>query len=208
MELINEGKIGLVEAARRFDETKGFKFISYAVWWIRKSILAAISEQSRLVRLPDEKVKLVQGVQRVAERLEQQLGRAAGIEEIAEALGRSAADVEQALVIGQRHQSVYAGQEEGPIPLLEIIMDERLPAWDEQRVNQEALRAEIAERLSILNDRERTIVRLYFGLDGDTDSYPSERSFEAIGQRVGICGERVRIIKNRALVKLRVGGMG
>lgn len=211
MDLISEGNIGLLMAAERFDETKGFKFISYAVWWIRKLIREAIREKSRLVRLPGAKWKQMKRLERLIHVLEQELEREATREEVAEAAGITAAEVEELLAVRPRRMSVHA-----PIApdsdriLLDLLADREIPAPDTELTERNSVRVEVDELLERLPEREARILRLYFGLDGSEPKLPT--SLSTIGEQLGLCAERVRLLKNRALLRLRLerqmGGVG
>ncbi|PHN01881.1 sigma-70 family RNA polymerase sigma factor [Flavilitoribacter nigricans] len=205
MDLISEGNIGLVEAARRFDETRGFKFISFAVWWIRKSILEAIREKSRLVRLPGNKLQQLSRVRSAMTSLEQTLEREPTLEELAEPLELGAAELRDLLELMPRRVSLHTPLETGEPPtLLETLVEMNTTAPDQSLAETTSQRIAVDQLLAGLSKREQRILRLRFGLAGD----PSEEwmSYEEIGKRVGLCAERVRLLKNRALLKLRMMG--
>jgi RNA polymerase primary sigma factor len=197
-DLINEGNLGLMKAAERFDETKGFKFISYAVWWIRQSIMQALVEQARLVRLPLNKVGSYNKYQRIAMQLEQELGRAPSTEEIAEALGVNVADLREILKSNARTISVDApinSEEDGT--MLDMIENEDGPIPDRELMD-DSLKRQIKEALSVISEREASIVSCYYGLNGDPPF-----TLEEIGSKFDLTRERVRQIKERAIRRLR-----
>ena len=197
-DLINEGNLGLIRAAHKFDETKGIKFISYAVWWIRQAILQALAEQSRIVRVPLNRAGALHRIGRRSSTLLQELGREPTVEEIAEELDLSEEEVERTLAISQSHLSLDApitpGEENR---LLDYLPDQFSPG-PEDEAYEHALRQTIEEALSTLKEREAKILRLYFGLD---DHEPM--TLEEIGCLLGITRERVRQIKEKALARLR-----
>lgn len=196
-DLINEGNVGLVKAAKRFDETKGFKFISYAVWWIRQSILAAIAEQSRMVRLPANKVGDLSKIAKAASKLEQLHERQPTPEELAEALETTAEKVSSALANSGRHlsyDSPFSSEEDNT--LLDVLRSAE-PGTDREMM-QESLSTDVADSLKILTDKEREILELFFGL-----KHQHAHSLEELGERFDLTRERVRQIKDRALAKLR-----
>ena len=197
-DLINEGNLGLIKAARRFDETRGFKFISYAVWWIRQSILQALAEQSRIVRLPLNRVGVLNRIGRAYRNLEQEYEREPSAEELATELEMDADDVSENLQISGRHVSVdapFSGDEENR--LLDVLENEDLPAPDATLID-ESLKEEVERALSKLSEREAAVVRLYFGLDDD-----QPMTLEEIGDKFNLTRERVRQIKEKALRRLR-----
>ncbi|MFO7616364.1 MAG: RNA polymerase sigma factor RpoD/SigA, partial [Bacteroidales bacterium] len=197
-DLINEGNIGLIKAAERFDETKGFKFISYAVWWIRQSILQALAEQSRLVRLPLNKIGSINKLNRTISRLEQDLGRSPSEEEIAEATEMDPDDIKRSLGGSVRHLSMDAPLGQGDdSSLYDIFIDEGA-ADPEEGLLMDSLRMEIERALSHLNEREAEIIRLFYGLNGYLP-----HSLDEIGQRFDLTRERVRQIKEKAIIKLK-----
>ncbi len=198
-DLINEGNLGLIKAAQRFDETRGFKFISYAVWWIRQSILQALAEQSRIVRLPLNKVGSLNKINRAFSELEQTYEREPLPEELAEQLQIPTAEVETTLSVAARHVSVDAPFVDGEDnSLLDVLESKGLPETDEKLEYIESLRKEIERSLGTLTERQADIVRLYFGLGME---HPI--SLEDIGERFGLTRERVRQIKDKAINKLR-----
>ena len=196
-DLINEGNVGLIKAAERFDETRGFKFISYAVWWIRQSIMQAIAEQSRIVRLPLNQVGSVNRINRMLTRFEQENERRPSSQEIAEQTDLPQDKVDEALMANTRHISVDAPFAEGDDnSLLDILINENAPLADRQLL-MESLRAEIATVLHSLGDREEHILKDFYGIDGP------ELSLEEIGNKYGLTRERVRQIKEKAIRRLR-----
>jgi RNA polymerase primary sigma factor len=197
-DLISEGNLGLIKAAQRFDETRGFKFISYAVWWIRQSILQALAEQARVVRLPLNRVGAINKVGRTFEALEKAYGREPSMEEIADEMDLSTREVAEVLRNAARHISLDEPyyQEEGT-SLLDVLESDRYDPPD-GILMRESLRNEIEKVLSTLRPREAEIVRLYFGLDGDRPL-----TLEEIGEHFRLTRERVRQIKEKALHRLR-----
>lgn len=197
-DLINEGNMGLIKAAQRFDETRGFKFISYAVWWIRQSILQALAEQSRIVRLPLNKIGSINKINKTYAALEQELGRAPNHEEIAEKLDVTVREVKESLKNAGRHVSMDAP----------LIQDEDTNMYDVIRENDtptpetgllyDSLRKEISRAISTLTPREADVVKLYFGLDG---AHPM--TLEEIGEQFDLTRERVRQIKEKAIRRLK-----
>ncbi len=197
-DLISEGNLGLIKAAQRFDETRGFKFISYAVWWIRQSILQALAEQSRVVRLPLNRVGAINKVGRALEELEKKYGREPSMEEIAEKMEMTAYEVADVLKTSARHLSLDEPfKEDEGNSLLDILESDRYAPPDDMLM-QESLQVEIDKVLSTLKPREAEIIRLYFGLDGDRPL-----TLEEIGEHFKLTRERVRQIKEKALRRLR-----
>lgn len=197
-DLISEGNLGLIKAAQRFDETRGFKFISYAVWWIRQSILQALAEQSRVVRLPLNRVGAINKVGRALEQLEKDYGREPSMTEIADRMEMSTFEVADVLKTSARHLSLDEPfKEEDGNSLLDVIESDRYAPPD-NTLMKESLRVEIEKVLSTLKAREAEIVRLYFGLDGDRPL-----TLEEIGEHFKLTRERVRQIKEKALRRLR-----
>ncbi|MFT6814885.1 MAG: RNA polymerase primary sigma factor [Sphingobacteriales bacterium] len=197
-DLINEGNLGLIKAAKRFDETKGFKFISYAVWWIRQSILQAIAEQSRIVRLPLNQVGSLSKISKAFSKLEQEFEREPSPDELADLLETTVDKVSDTMSNSGRHVSVDAPFVQGEDnTLLDVLENQDTPDTDNALMN-ESLGKEIKRSLSTLTDREREIVILFFGI-GTNHSY----SLEEIGERFSLTRERVRQIKDKALQKLR-----
>ena len=198
-DLINEGNLGLIKAAEKFDETRGFKFISYAVWWIRQSILQAIAEQSRIVRLPLNQVGSVNKINSMLSKFEQENERRPSIEEISQETNLPEEKVDEAMSANTRHVSVDAPFSEGDEgSLLDVLINESSPMADRQLV-VESLQAEIKQALRILNERERNVVEAFFGIDGP------EMTLEEIGEKYGLTRERVRQIKEKAIRRLREG---
>jgi RNA polymerase primary sigma factor len=197
-DLINEGNLGLIRAAHKFDETKGIKFISYAVWWIRQSILQALAEQSRIVRVPLNRAGALHRIGKRASTLLQELGRQPTHSEIAEGLDITEEEVAKTMLISQVHLSLDAPMTPGEDNrLLDYLPDTTNRTPDEQTF-EKALTEAIEESLSGLKERESKILRLYFGLDGE-----DPMTLEDIGTLLGITRERVRQIKEKALLKLR-----
>ena len=197
-DLINEGNLGLLKAAERFDETRGFKFISYAVWWIRQSIRQAISEQSRIVRLPLNQVGSVNKINREINRFEQENERRPSLEEIAEKIDLPEDKIDEAMNINGHHVSVDAPFAEGEDnSLLDIMPNSDSPMADKTLV-AESLKAEIQNALSVLNERERNVVEASYGINCP------ELTLEEIGEKFGLTRERVRQIKEKAIRKLRM----
>jgi RNA polymerase primary sigma factor len=198
-DLINEGNLGLIKAAQRFDETRGFKFISYAVWWIRQSILQALAEQSRIVRLPLNKIGSLNKINKTLAELEQKFEREPTVLEIAQALELVPNDVKEALRTSGRHISMDApiGQEDDG-NMYDVLLNSEAPSPDRGLLN-DSLRREIERALSTLSIREANIVRLYFGLN---EKHP--HTLEEIGEEFGLTRERVRQIKEKAIKRLKV----
>ena len=196
-DLINEGNLGLIKAAEKFDETRGFKFISYAVWWIRQSILQAIAEQSRIVRLPLNQVGSVNKINRVLNRFEQENERRPSIEEIADKMDLPQEKIEDAMKVNSRHVSVDAPFIDGEDnSLLDIMVNDDAPMADRALV-MESLREEINRALLTLNERERNIIEAFFGIN------QPEMTLEEIGEKFNLTRERVRQIKEKAIRRLR-----
>ncbi len=198
-DLINEGNLGLIKAAQRFDETRGFKFISYAVWWIRQSILQALAEQSRIVRLPLNKVGSLNKINKAFSELEQEYEREPSAEELADILEIPTEEVETTLGVAARHVSMDAPFVEGEDnSLLDLLENNTSPRTDEGLEYFDSLRKEIERSLSTLTDRQADVIKLFFGIGID---HPM--SLEDIGDRFGLTRERVRQIKDKAISKLR-----
>lgn len=196
-DLINEGNLGLIKAAKKFDETRGFKFISYAVWWIRQSILQALAEQSRLVRLPLNQVGSVNKVSRAFNKFEQENERRPSIEEIAAEIDLPQDKIAEAIKVGNRQISVDAPfSDSDDNSLLDILPNTSIPNADKV-LDIESLKEEVNRALSTLNERERDILKDFFGLNG------TELTLEEIGQKYGLTRERVRQIKEKAIRRLR-----
>jgi RNA polymerase primary sigma factor len=197
-DLINEGNLGLIRAGHKFDETKGIKFISYAVWWIRQAILQALAEQSRIVRVPLNRAGALHRIGRRSSALLQELGREPTVEEIAEDLEITREEVERTMAISQSHLSLDAPVTPGEDNrLLDYLPDQYSPGPEEEAY-EHALKETVEDSLSTLKEREAKILRLYFGLD---DQDPM--TLEEIGALLGITRERVRQIKEKALLRLR-----
>ncbi len=198
-DLINEGNLGLIKAAQRFDETRGFKFISYAVWWIRQSILQALAEQSRIVRLPLNKVGSLNKINKAFSELEQTYEREPSPEELAELLEITSDEVETTLGVAARHVSMDAPFVEGEDnSLLDVLENTAMPGTDQHLEYADSLRREIERSLSTLTDRQCDVIKLYFGIGVE---HPM--SLEDIGEKFGLTRERVRQIKDKAINKLR-----
>jgi RNA polymerase primary sigma factor len=196
-DLINEGNLGLIKAAKRFDETKGFKFISYAVWWIRQSILQAIAEQSRIVRLPLNQVGSLSKISKAFSRLEQEFEREPSPEELADNLETTVEKISDTLSNSGRHVSMDAPFVQGEENTLLDVLENSDPNTDSNLIN-ESLSEEIKRSLSTLTEREREIIVLFFGL---STNHPL--SLEEIGEKFNLTRERVRQIKDKALQRLR-----
>ena len=197
-DLINEGNMGLIKAAKRFDETRGFKFISYAVWWIRQSILQALADQSRIVRLPLNKVGSLGRITQASARLEQELEREPTPQEIADSLDIAITEVENALRSSGRHLSIDAPLAEGEDNTLLGVLDNNDEPNPDMPLLNESLQNEINRVISTLSDKERDVLKYYFGLDGNP-----AHTLEDISDKVGLTRERVRQIKEKALRRLR-----
>jgi RNA polymerase primary sigma factor len=196
-DLIDEGNIGLIKAAQKFDETRGFKFISYAVWWIRQSILQAIAEQSRIVRLPLNQVGSVNKINKVLSKFEQEHERRPSVEEISESLDLPEEKVDEALSVNSRHVSVDAPFVDGEDnSLLDVLVNDDAPMAD-RTLLVESLKSEINKALKTLNDRERGVVEAFYGIN------QPEMTLEEIGSKFGLTRERVRQIKEKAIRRLR-----
>jgi RNA polymerase primary sigma factor len=197
-DLINEGNLGLIKAARRFDETRGFKFISYAVWWIRQSILQALADQSRIVRLPLNRVGALNKIGRAFSTLEQEFEREPSTDELAEQLDMSLYEVSDTLKISGRHLSIDApfiqGEEN---KLVDVMPNQNQPPPDYELVN-ESLKIEIQRALNALSQRERDVIKLYYGLEKE-----SPLTLEEIGEKFKLTRERVRQIKEKAIRRLK-----
>jgi len=197
-DLINEGNLGLIKAAKRFDETRGFKFISYAVWWIRQSILKSLAEYSRVVRLPLNRVGLISKVNQLVRTLEQEYNREPSFEEISNSLEISIPDISEAMSSSAFHISLdqpIQRSEDGTMKEIIHNPDSKMPDRD---LVKESLRQEIRRVLKSLAPREEKIIKMYFGVD-----YERPYTLEEIGERLKLTRERVRQIKERALVRLR-----
>ncbi|RRC99127.1 RNA polymerase sigma factor RpoD/SigA [Prevotella sp. OH937_COT-195] len=196
-DLINEGNLGLIKAVEKFDETRGFKFISYAVWWIRQSILQAIAEHSRIVRMPLNQVGSVNKINRMQSKFEQENERRPSIDEIAEGTDLPEDKIEDAMKVNTRHVSVDAPFAEGDDNSLLDILPNEDAAMADKWLLLESLRDEIKRALQILNDRERKIIEAFFGIE------QPEMTLEEIGEKYNLTRERVRQIKEKAIRRLR-----
>jgi RNA polymerase primary sigma factor len=198
-DLINEGNVGLIKAAQRFDETKGFKFISYAVWWIRQSILQALAEQARIVRLPLNKVGLTARVQKAATLLEQEFEREPTAEELAEVLNMEIEEVRATLNMNARHVSVDTPLSEGEEgTLLDLLENTNCESTDNGVAYSESLRTEVRRTLQTLTERQKEVVCFFFGI-----GMSEPLSLDDIGRRFNLTRERVRQIKDKAIAKLQ-----
>jgi RNA polymerase primary sigma factor len=196
-DLINEGNLGLIKAAKRFDETRGFKFISYAVWWIRQSILQALAEQSRIVRLPLNRVGALNKIGKKFSELEQKFEREPTAAELAEQLEMSIPEIAETIKISGRHLSVDAPFVQGEDNrLLDILPNEQQPPPDSELI-RESLKVEVQQVLTTLSVREAEVIKLYFGLDNQC------LTLEEIGEKFNLTRERVRQIKEKAIRRLR-----
>ncbi len=197
-DLINEGNLGLIKAAKRFDETRGFKFISYAVWWIRQSILQALAEQSRIVRLPLNRVGALNKIGKAYSNLEQEYEREPSAQELAHELDMDENEVADTLKISGRHVSMDAPFAQGEDNrLLDVLSNDQQPSPDTVLMI-ESLKMEIERALSTLTEREAEVIRLYFGLNKE-----HSLTLEEIGERFNLTRERVRQIKEKAIRRLR-----
>jgi len=198
-DLINEGNLGLIKAAQRFDETRGFKFISYAVWWIRQSILQALAEQSRIVRLPLNKVGLTNRIQKAFSQLEQEFEREPSPEELAELLELETEEVSATLGIAARHVSMDTPLSEGEDnTLIDVLVNPNAERADNNIEHKESLKQEIERSMTMLTERQKEVICYFFGLGVD---HPM--SLEDIGDKFNLTRERVRQIKDKAITKLR-----
>jgi len=198
-DLINEGNLGLVKAAQKFDETKGFKFISYAVWWIRQSIMQALAENSRLVRLPLNKVGSLSKINKAFSDLEQEFERAPTPAELATILDMSAEEIESTMSVSTRPVSMDAPFQDGEEgSLLDVLENKGATRADADMLYAVSLKAETERTLGILTDRERSVLKLFYGI-----GVPHEMTLEDIGEHLGLTRERARQIKDKALSKLR-----
>jgi len=197
-DLINEGNLGLIKAAQRFDETRGFKFISYAVWWIRQSILQALAEQARIVRLPLNKIGSINKINKTLAMLEQKFEREPSIHELAHAVELAPEDVKEALRSSNRHLSMDAPlthEEDGD--MYDVLLNDQIASPDGELLN-DSLCKEVERALSTLTEREGEIIRLYYGLNG-THPY----TLEEIGEKLNLTRERVRQIKEKSIKRLK-----
>jgi RNA polymerase primary sigma factor len=198
-DLINEGNLGLIKAAQRFDETRGFKFISYAVWWIRQSILQALAEQSRIVRLPLNKVGLTNRINKAYQQLEQEFEREPSAEELAEILDIDIEEISATLGVSARHVSMDSPLADGEDnTLVDVLVNPNAESASEEIEFKQSLKKEIERSLNTLTDRQQDVIRFFFGIGVD---HPM--SLEDIGARFNLTRERVRQIKDKAITKLR-----
>lgn len=198
-DLINEGNVGLVKAAQKFDETKGFKFISYAVWWIRQSIMQALAEQSRLVRLPLNKVGSLSKINKAFSELEQQFEREPTADELAECLEIGVEEIKNTMSVSTRHVSVDAPFDDGENSSLLDVLENRDTERTDEKLNYTfSLKVETERTLATLTERERDVIKLFFGI-----GVPYAMTLEDIGEEFGLTRERVRQIKDNAINKLR-----
>ncbi|MFC1694317.1 RNA polymerase sigma factor RpoD/SigA [Candidatus Latescibacterota bacterium] len=197
-DLINEGNLGLIKAAKRFDETKGFKFISYAVWWIRQAILQALAEQSRIVRLPLNRVGALHKIGKTSSGLEQEFGREPSANEIADELEMSPHEVMDTLKISSRHLSLDAPFNDGEDNRLLDVLEDKFQASPDEKLMKNSLKFEIEKALATLTDREAEVITLYFGINRE-----HSLTLEEIGDKFKLTRERVRQIKEKAIKRLR-----
>jgi RNA polymerase primary sigma factor len=197
-DLINEGNLGLIKAATRFDETRGFKFISYAVWWIRQSILQALAEQSRIVRLPLNKIGSINKINKAFSKLEQEFEREPSQEEIAVVLGITMEDIKDTMRTSGRHVSMDAPLTQGEDGTLMDVLEDEDQLNPDHTLISESLRREVERALTTLTMREADVLRLYFGLAGE-----QPMTLEEIGDRFDLTRERVRQIKEKAIRRLK-----
>jgi len=198
-DLINEGNLGLIKAAQRFDETRGFKFISYGVWWIRQSIMQALAEQSRIVRLPLNKVGLTNRIARAYSQLEQEYERAPSLEELANYLEVDLEEVEATMRMASRHVSMDSPLSDGEDnTLIDVLVNGNADSADKQIMFNDSLRQEIQRSLTLLTPRQKEVICLFYGIGVDQSI-----SLEELGERYGLTRERVRQIKDKALEKLK-----
>ena len=198
-DLINEGNLGLIKAAQRFDETRGFKFISYGVWWIRQSIMQALAEQSRIVRLPLNKVGLTNRISRAYSQLEQEYERTPTAEELANYLDVELEEVSSTISVAARHVSMDSPLSDGEeSTLIDILVNGNADSADKQIMFKDSLRLEVQRSLSLLTPRQKEVICLFYGIGIDEPV-----SLEDLGLKYGLTRERVRQIKDKALEKLR-----
>ena len=198
-DLINEGNLGLIKAAQRFDETRGFKFISYAVWWIRQSILQALAEQSRIVRLPLNKVGLTNRISKAFSQLEQEYEREPTAEELAFLLDMDVEEIAATLGVAARHVSMDQPLSDGEdSTLIDVMINTNAVSTDNELVFKASLKTEIDRSLSTLTERQKEVIRFFFGIGVD-----HALSLEDIGEHFNLTRERVRQIKDKAITKLR-----
>lgn len=196
LDLINEGNLGLIKAAKKFDETRGFKFISYAVWWIRQSIMQAIADQSRLVRIPINQSGTVKRIQKAYDKFEQENGRMPSVDEIADDINLPQDKVEEAMNVEHSHISIDAPLNSDGTKLIDVLPNKNLLPTDIQLI-EEGLYKEIKRALQRLTFKEQIIVKAFYGID------QKEMSLEEIGEKTNLTRERVRQIKEKAISKLR-----
>lgn len=196
LDLINEGNLGLIKAAKKFDETRGFKFISYAVWWIRQSIMQAIADQSRLVRIPINQSGTVKRIQKAYDKFEQENGRMPSVDEIADDINLPQDKVEEAMNVERSHISIDAPLNSDGTKLIDVLPNKNLLPTDIQLI-EEGLYKEIKRALQRLTFKEQIIVKAFYGID------QKEMSLEEIGEKTNLTRERVRQIKEKAISKLR-----
>jgi len=197
-DIINEGNMGLIKAAKRFDHTRGFKFISYAVWWIRQSILQALAEQSRLIRLPLNRVGTITKITRAAEKLEAEVERQPKGDEIGAQLEMSGDEVLMAMQYSRRHSSLNSPFQEGENSSLLDIIEDAEAEEPEAKIMMESMSEEVNGALDTLSDRERVVLEMYFGINRD-----SAMTLNEIGEEFDLTRERVRQIKEKAIQRLR-----
>jgi len=197
-DLVAEGNVGLIEAAKRFDGTKGFKFISYAVWWIRQAILAALAKQSRIVRLPQNKIGQLHKIQRESSRLQQELHRDPQCGEVAKKLGTEEENISNTLALSKVYISLDAPlKEDSKEDLKSLLVDDNQPAPD-RSLWKDSMITQVKNSLDTLDDRESQVIKFYFGIDRE-----ASMTLEEIGVRLNLTRERVRQIRNKAISRLR-----
>ncbi|HMA63559.1 MAG: RNA polymerase sigma factor RpoD/SigA [Fibrobacterota bacterium] len=197
-DLINEGNLGLIRAAKRFDEKKNFKFISYAVWWIRQAILQALAEQSRIIKLPLNRVGTIHKIGKMQSKLEQKFRRLPNVEEVAEELKIDISEVQETIKIGNSHMSLDAPLQHGEDSRLMDVLQDEDQLLPDNGLMEVSLQDEISKTLDTLSEREKEVVRLYFGIGEETS-----HTLEEIGQRFNLTRERARQIKEKALRRLK-----
>jgi len=197
-DLMNEGNFGLIKAAKRFDETKGFKFISYAVWWIRQSILHALAEQSRIVRLPLNRVGVLHKIGKSTRKLEQEYGRKPSSNEIADDLEMKPNEVSNSLKISTRHLSLDAPFHDGETNRLFDVLEDKSQPVPDTKLMKDSLKAEVEKAISTLSEKEAEVISLYFGINRN-----HALTLEEIGVKFNLTRERVRQIKEKALKRLK-----
>jgi RNA polymerase primary sigma factor len=197
-DLINEGNLGLIRAARRFDEKKNFKFISYAVWWIRQAILQALAEQSRIIKLPLNRVGAIHKIGKVQSKLEQKFQRLPNVEELAAELDLDENEIKETIKIGNTHMSLDAPLQQGEDSRLIDVLQDEFQELPDNGLMEISLQEEVNHTLNTLSEREKEVVRLYFGIGEETS-----HTLEEIGQRFNLTRERARQIKEKALRRLK-----